>query len=133
LPIFGERIFPIGSMDRGRGTMLSMSMLMAARGAGALVGPFISGHLARGEEARMRWGILFSFPTSACGYVLLGFAPSIWAAMAAVALAHAGGSTSWVFSTTLLQLNTEDEFRGRVFSADLGFCMLTYAISSYAA
>ena len=37
----------------------------------------------------------------------------------------------WVFSTTILQLNTEDRFRGRVFSADLGFSMLTIAIGAY--
>jgi uncharacterized membrane protein YwzB len=30
-----------------------------------------------------------------------------------------------------LQLNTEDRFRGRVFSADLGFSMLTIAIGAY--
>ena len=37
----------------------------------------------------------------------------------------------WVFSTTLLQLNTDDRFRGRVFSADLGLCMLTIAVGAY--
>ena len=37
----------------------------------------------------------------------------------------------WVFSTTLLQLHTEDRFRGRVFSADLGFSMLTIAAGAY--
>jgi len=41
--------------------------------------------------------------------------------MAAVCamLAHAGGSTVWVFSTTLLQLYTEDRFRGRVFAGHM--------------
>jgi predicted MFS family arabinose efflux permease len=48
-----------------------------------------------------------------------------------VVLAHCGGSTIWVFSTTLLQLHTEDRFRGRVFAADLGFCMLTIAVGAY--
>jgi hypothetical protein len=38
----------------------------------------------------------------------------------------------WVFSTTLLQLNTEDRFRGRVFSADLVLpALLTVAIGAY--
>jgi len=37
----------------------------------------------------------------------------------------------WVFSTTLLQLNTDDRFRGRVFSADLGLCMLTIALGAF--
>jgi predicted MFS family arabinose efflux permease len=36
-----------------------------------------------------------------------------------------------VFSTTLLQLHTDDRFRGRVFSADLGFSMFTIAAGAY--
>ena len=39
----------------------------------------------------------------------------------------------WVFSTTLLHLNTEDRFRGRVFAADLGFSMLTIAAGAFLA
>src|SRR5579863_9018486 len=46
-------------------------------------------------------------------------------------LAHAGGSTVWVFSTTLLQLHAEDRFRGRVFAADLSLSMLTIAAGAY--
>ena len=47
--------------------------------------------------------------------------------------AHAGSSTNWVFSSTLLQIYTEDRFRGRVFSADFGICMLGISASSYLA
>ena len=39
----------------------------------------------------------------------------------------------WVFSTTLLQLQSEDKFRGRVFAADLGLSMLTIAAGAYLA
>ena len=39
----------------------------------------------------------------------------------------------WVFSTTLLQLHTEDRFRGRVFAADLGLGSLSFAITAYLA
>jgi hypothetical protein len=52
-------------------------------------------------------------------------------ASACALLAHAGGSTVWVFSTTLLQLHTDDRFRGRVFSADLGFSMFTIAAGAF--
>jgi hypothetical protein len=50
-----------------------------------------------------------------------------------VILAHFGGSIIWVFSTTLLQLQSDDKFRGRVFSADLGLAMLTIAAGAYVA
>jgi hypothetical protein len=48
-------------------------------------------------------------------------------------LAHFGGSIIWVFSTTLLQLQSEDQYRGRVFAADLGLAMLTIAAGAYVA
>jgi len=39
----------------------------------------------------------------------------------------------WVFSTTLLQMQSEDKFRGRVFAADLGLSMFTIAAGAYLA
>ncbi len=39
----------------------------------------------------------------------------------------------WVFSTTLLQMQSDDKFRGRVFAADLGLCMFTIAAGAYLA
>jgi hypothetical protein len=54
----------------------------------------------------------------ACGGIILG---------------HAGGSTLWVFSSTLLQLQTEDRFRGRVFSAEWALSVVTMSLSSYSA
>jgi ABC-type multidrug transport system permease subunit len=65
--------------------------------------------------------------------MLLSGAPILALACAAVAVAHGGGSTVWVFSTTLLQRYADDKFRGRVFAADLSFCMLLIAASGYAA
>jgi hypothetical protein len=61
------------------------------------------------------------------GYFAISRAPSLGWACAAIIFAHLGGSSVWVFSTTLLQLNTEDAYRGRVFSAELGLCMLSIA------
>ena len=59
----------------------------------------------------MRLGILCGFVFAGTGYILLGLAPSLPLACAAVVFAHAGGSMLWVFSATLLQLRTEDRFR----------------------
>jgi MFS family permease len=135
LPIFGERIFPVAlkGLDARRAGMLGMSLLMASRGAGALLGPLIAGYFAGQRQSRLRLGILFGFLAGALGYTLLGDAPVLAAACAAVVLAHAGGSTIWVFSTTLLQQQTEDRFRGRVFSTDFACLVLTMSIASYLA
>jgi hypothetical protein len=135
LPILGERVFPvkIAGLDHGRASMLGMSMLMGARGAGALLGPLVSGWWAGDRHSRLRLGILAGFLFAAAGYIVLGSSTSLAIALCAVIAAHAGSSTNWVFSSTLLQIYTEDRFRGRVFSADYGLCMLGISASSYLA
>jgi hypothetical protein len=135
LPIFGERIFPVdvGDIDPQRAGMLGMSVLMGARGVGALLGPLIGGYWAGSQRSRLRLGILFGFVAITMGYTSLGMAQQIWWAIAAVILAHAGGSVIWVFSTTLLHFQAEDRFRGRVFATDFGFLVVTMSVMSYTA
>ena len=135
LPIFGERIFPVhrSGFTTQQSGMLGMSLLMACRGIGAILGPVISGYWASGILKRMRLGILFGFLAGSAGYLMLGQAAGLTLACAGIILAHAGGSTLWVFSSTILQLQTEDRFRGRVFSAEWAFSVLTMSASSYTA
>ena len=120
-------------MSVQRGAMLSISLLWGSRGVGALIGPLYAASWAGRQERRLRNGILIGFLMGAIGYLLLGKAPSLWVACALVIFAHCGTSTVWVFSSTLLQLNTDDRFRGRVFSADFGLCMLVIAVAGYVA
>jgi MFS family permease len=42
-----------------------------------------------------------------------------------------GGSILWVFSTVMLQRSVEDNFRGRVFAAELALLTLTMAASNF--
>jgi Transmembrane secretion effector len=120
-------------IDPAGGAMLGMSILLGGRGLGALVGPLISARWAGMSDHRLRYGILFGYLTIAAGYGVLGLSHNVWTAAACAMLAHAGGSTVWVFSTTLLQFHSEDRFRGRVFSADLGLASLTFAVTAYLA
>jgi MFS family permease len=131
--VMGQRYFPVRwhHLDPQRGAMLGMSLLLGARGLGALLGPLISARWAGHRDRRLRLGIFFGYLVTAIGYTLIGKAGNVWFACLWAAFAHLGGSTVWVFSTTLLQLNTDDRFRGRVFAADLGLCMLTIAVGAY--
>jgi predicted MFS family arabinose efflux permease len=131
--VMGEREFALHwrGMDAASGAMLGMSILLGGRGLGAMIGPLVGARWAARNDRRLQLGILFGYLTVAVGYGVLGSAPTVWTAAACAMLAHAGGSTVWVFSTTLLQLHTEDRFRGRVFAADLGLSMLTIAAGAY--
>src|SRR5205823_2686358 len=83
--------------------------------------------------SRLRWGVLVGFFLYGTGYISLGFIQHAPLAYATVAMSHMGGAVIWVFSTTLLQLMTEDRYRGRVFSAELSFCTIMLAISAFSA
>ncbi len=133
--VMGAREFAVHGrgINAAGGAMLGMSILLGGRGIGALVGPLISARWAGQSDHRLRLGILFGYLTISAGYGILGVSKSVWMAAACAMLAHAGGSTVWVFSTTLLQIHTEDRFRGRVFAADLGLGSLTFAVTAYLA
>jgi len=133
--VMGQRDFPVHwhGLNPQRGAMLGMSLLMAARGVGAMLGPLLAAPWVGHFDRRLRIGIMAGFVAEVLGYVSLRGVAALWSACLWVVLAHCGGSTVWVFSTTLLQLNTDDRFRGRVFAADLGFSMLTIAVGAFLA
>lgn len=128
LPLFGERIFPISGE-----AVLSMSLLMAARGVGALLGPFAGMQWIGDNQRRRRLAILAGFGCAAVGYIALACSPNLWTALAGVIIGHAGMSVIWVVQTLMVQLQTEDRFRGRVFSADFAALVLTLAFSTHVA
>ena len=132
-PVMGERVFPLRGygVQSASGGMLSMSLLMAARGFGSLIGPLLAGSWAGQNQGRLRTLILTGLTIGGVGYMLLGTAPGLLLACASVMFAHMGASNIWVSSTTLLQMNTDDRFRGRVFSADLSVLTLMMAISTF--
>jgi Major Facilitator Superfamily len=131
-PVFGQRVLPMPNLGRQDYALVGMSVLMTARGIGSLIGPLIAAQWAGINQPRLRRGVLIGFVIGGVGYVLLGASPTIWIAAAVVLLAHAGNSVVWVFSTTLLQLNSDDRFRGRIFAADFGLAMAVIALSAWA-
>ena len=130
--LMGERMFAVHIGPAEKGGVLGMSLLIGARGIGALLGPLIAANWAGQRDERLRRGILLGFCAAAAGVASLAIAPNVWLAVLCVVVAHCGGSVIWTFSTTMLQLNSEDQFRGRVFAADFGLCMIAIAVTSYA-
>ena len=135
LPVMGERVFPvaIAGISHARAALFGMSLLMGGRGVGALLGPLFASHWTGQRESSLRLGVLLGFILGGIGYLLLSGAHNIWVAFAVIVLAHSGTSTVWVFSTTLLHLNTEDRFLGRIFGADLAISMFVLAAASWVA
>jgi MFS family permease len=127
LPVFGEKVFPVaGSAAAG------MSVLYFARGIGTAIGPVLVRRFYGGTRGQMQRAIGLSFVVAGSFYISFGSSKSFALALLWLAVAHMAGSTLWVFSTVLLQATVEDNFRGRVFGAELTLMTLAMAASNYA-
>lgn len=125
LTVFGDRVFRIGdSSDAGIG------ILYGARGIGAMAGSLIVSVLAARHRNLVRM-IGPAYLIAGTCYAAIAIAPTIWFAALAVIAAHVFGSILWVSSNVLLQLNVPDEFRGRVFSAELFALAIVQSAVSY--
>jgi MFS family permease len=126
LAVFGEKVFPIG-----QNAATGIGVLYAARGIGTAIGPVFARRLARESRTRMQVIIGLSFLVGGIFYAAFGGATNYALAILMLLIAHMGGSILWVFSTVLLQTAVEDNFRGRVFAAELALFTLTMAASNY--
>jgi hypothetical protein len=132
-PTFASRVFLLPGLSIPRNTMLVTSILAGARGMGALAGPLCTSWWVADIQRRMALLVLAGFLLAGAGYLALSQAPTLTLACIAIFFASAGAGTIWVNSTTLLQLNSEDRFRGRVFAADQAIAMLSIAIAGFSA
>jgi MFS family permease len=127
LPVFGEKVFPVGGS-----AAVGMSVLYVARGIGTALGPMLTRRFYSETRGQMENAIGVSFVVAGAFYVLFGAAQSFALALCWLAVAHMAGSVLWVFSTVRLQATVDDEFRGRVFAAELMLMTLSMAASNYA-
>jgi MFS family permease len=122
VPLLAEGRFEAGVMGTG--------LLLAARGFGALVGPFV-GRATLGEnDRRLFLTIGVALAVFGAGYALLGVVSSLLLALPAVALAHTGGGAQWMLSSYGLQKIVPDHIRGRIFAFDGMLVTLTFGTSS---
>jgi MFS family permease len=132
LPVFGKEVFRLSLHTAVGGAALGMSALYAARGVGTALGPMFTRRFYSETRQQMQRAIGVSFLFAGAFYVAFGWEGRFTLALLWLAVAHAGGSVLWVFSTVLLQSSVEDEFRGRVFAAELMLMTLAMAASNYA-
>lgn len=126
LAVFGESVFRMGD-NAARG----IGVLYAARGVGTGLGPLIARRLGGESKRSMETIIGLSFFVGGTFYMAFGASTNFLLALLFLGLAHMGGSVLWVYSTTLLQGAVVDEFRGRVFAAELALITATLALSNF--
>jgi MFS family permease len=125
LAVFGTEVF--GAGDAGIG------LLFAARGLGALAGPFLARTIIGTDDRGLLLGIGLSLAFVAGCYAVFPLAPALWLAALLAFGAHLGGGAQWTLSTLGLQRTTPDVIRGRLFSFDYGLVTLAITFSTFVA
>ncbi len=122
LAVFGDRVLAGGAAGIG--------ILFAARGLGALIGPFLARSVVGMSDRGLVLGIGASFALFAISYALLPLMPILPLAALCAFIAHLGGGAQWTLSTYGLQRSAPDSIRGRVFSLDYGLVGISMAGST---
>lgn len=110
---YGTALFVVGENGTG-----SLGLFYAAFGLGALLGPALLNHYNNGQVMTMRRLMIVGFVWVTLGWILLGLAPSLWFAALALIVRAMGGSATWTYSSTVIQMSTDHSYLGRMFSLD---------------
>ena len=123
-------LIPVMALDVFDAGNIGFGILMAARGLGALIGPFLGHRVAGPGHRRLFPAIGVSLAVFGLGYMAMGAAPSLAIAAVTICVAHLGGGSQWMLSTYGLQVLVPDHIRGRIFGFDYMLITLSLSISA---
>jgi predicted MFS family arabinose efflux permease len=123
-------LIPVMALDVFSAGNIGFGILMAARGVGALIGPFLGHRIAGPRHRRLFPAIGLSLAVFGLGYMAMGAAPSLAIAAVMICVAHLGGGSQWMLSTYGLQVLVPDHIRGRIFGFDYMLITLSLSVSA---
>jgi MFS family permease len=108
-------------------------LLLAARGAGAVIGPVLAHRVTTRGLGPVMTACGLSAVINGVAYLVVPWSPGLAVATTLVFIAHLGSGTQWTLSNYGLQATTHDEMRGRIFATDFALVTLTISISTVVA
>lgn len=124
LPLWGTLVFAATAGPEYTGFLYMM------RGAGAALGALGVRKIVGDRPWALRISLLGGFALVGAFMVVMSYAPDIWLAGVAILFAGLGGAIVWVFTGTLLQLEADKRFHGRVFAFEFGTMTLVLGAMS---
>jgi MFS family permease len=110
-------------------TTTPLSIMYAAFGIGAVVGPLLLNRFNDGQVRTMRRLIIVGFVLLTLGWFLMGGANTLVLVSLALIVRAMGGSVNWTYSSVIIQKSVPNNFLGRMFSLDMAGYQLASAIS----
>ena len=125
IPIYGTVGFGAA------GGALAVGLLYGARGVGATIGSFAVRSVIGDRPGALRVWVAIAYALMIASFVYLAHAETLWQAGLAFFGSTLGSGSIWVFSGTLLQVEADRRYHGRVFSMEFGVTTLIMAISAF--
>ncbi len=122
--VYAERVFRVGKEGA-----VTLGLLFAAHGLGAILGPLLWERFGRGSPLpkAISWG----FTLIPIGWLVMGIGPTLAVVTIGGLLRGAGGSINWTYSNVLIQKSVPDSYLGRVFGLDFSIFTLMLSLSIY--
>lgn len=106
-----------------------LSIMYAAFGFGAVLGPLLLNRFNDGSVRTMRRLIIIGFAWITFAWFVMGGAATLPLVSLALVLRAMGGSANWTYSSVIIQKSVADSFLGRMFSLDMTGFQLASTIS----
>jgi MFS family permease len=113
----------------GNDSTTPLSIMYAAFGLGAVLGPLLLNRLNDGSVRTMRRLIIIGFVWITIGWFVMGGATTLPLVALALVLRAMGGSANWTYSSVIIQKSVSDRYLGRMFSWDMAGFQLSSALS----
>jgi len=117
--VFGmpRALFPAMAGSVFGGGTVTLGLLYAAPGAGALIGALTTGWVA--NTRRQGWAVIFAVMVWGVSIAAFGLVDTTWIALALLAVAGWADVVSAVLRSTILQTTIPDRFRSRMSSIQM--------------
>lgn len=125
IPLYATEI-----LDSPAAISMGIGILYSARGLGAALGPILVTRSFGDASSVLQNAIAFAFFLAAVSFLGMGYSESLLTASVSIGLGTLFGSVIWVFSSSLIHLEADTRFHGRIFSIELGILTLVMAGSN---
>jgi MFS family permease len=113
----------------GQDSTTPLSIMYAAFGFGAILGPLLLNRFHDGSVRRLRRMIIIGFVWITLGWFVMGGAATLPLVSLALVLRAMGGSVNWTYSSVIIQKSVTNSFLGRMFALDMIGFQLASAVS----